>query len=101
MREGRTGSAKISEKWHSLAKANAIGVDNTNENIGTRNSIKTRGLAKNKEIVIAGWTCHILHIVAGKAADAFAETSRFDVEDHCVYIFYWFDKLWKWKFVLK
>ena len=48
---------------------NAIGVDNINENIGTRNSIKTRGLAKNKEIVIAGWTCHILHIAAGKAAD--------------------------------
>ena len=65
----------------------AIGVDNTNENIGTWNSIKTRGLAKNKEIVTAGWTCHILHIAAGKATDDFPETPRFDVEDHCVYIF--------------
>ena len=43
MLEGRTGSAKINEKWHSLAKVNAIGVDITNENIGTRNSTKTRG----------------------------------------------------------
>ena len=79
----------------------AIGVDDTNENIGTRNSVKTRWLAKNKEIVTEGWTCHILHIAVGKAADAFAETSRFDVEDHCVYIFYWFDKWSKRNFVLK
>ena len=32
-------------------------------------SLKTRGLAKDKEIVIAGWTYEILHIAAGKAAD--------------------------------
>ena len=54
MLEGRTGLAEVSRKWHSLAKVSAIGVDNTNENIGTRNAIKTRGLAKDKKIVIAG-----------------------------------------------
>ena len=32
----------------------AIRVDDTNENIGTRNSVKTRWLAKNKEIAIEG-----------------------------------------------
>ena len=32
----------------------AIRVDNTNENIGTRNSVQTRGLAKDKELVITG-----------------------------------------------
>ena len=63
--------------------------------------IRTRVLAMNKEIVITGWTYHILHNASGKAADAFAEISRFDIEDHCVYIFYWFDKLSKQKSVLK
>ena len=57
--------------------------------------IRTRVLALNKEIVITGWTYHILHNASGKAADTFAEISRSDIEDHCVYIFYWFDKLSK------
>lgn len=46
---------------------------NTNANIGTRNLIKTRALAKNIELIIAGCQCHILHNAVGKAADAFAE----------------------------
>ena len=37
----------------------AIGVDNTNANIGNRNSIKTRALEKNPTIKIAGCPCHI------------------------------------------
>ena len=62
----------------------AIRVDITNANIGSCNSIKTRALAKNKEIVIAGCPCHILRNTAYKAADAFAEISGFDIENHSI-----------------
>lgn len=84
-----TKSAENGIFWRMMS---AIGVDNTNKNIGTHNSIKTRALAKNKEIVIAGWPCHILHDAVGKVADLFAEISGFDVENHFRDVFYWFDK---------
>ena len=76
-------------------------VDNTNANIGSHNSLKTRAHQKNDEIVIAGCPCHILHNAAGNASDAFASVSQFDFEDHCVDIFYWFDKSSKRKSILK
>ena len=58
-------------------------VDNTNANIRNRNSLKTRVLRKNADVVIAGCPCHILHNAAGKASEAFAANSRFDFESHC------------------
>ena len=79
----------------------AIGLDNTNVNIGDHNSIKTRAKEKNEDIVIAGCPCHILHNASGKAATAFSEVTGFDVEDHCVDVFYWFDKSSKRKSILK
>ena len=83
-----TKSAENGIFWRIMS---AIGVDNTNKNVGTHNSIKTRALAKNKEIVIAGCPCHILHDAVGKV-DPFAEISGFDVENHFRDVFYWFDK---------
>eukprot|EP00794_Sanderia_malayensis_P013387 gene13387-14760_t len=77
----------------------AIGVDNTN--IGAHDSIKSRAVEKNPEIVISGCPCHILHNAASKAADAFAVVSGFRVKDHCVDLFYWFDKSSKCKSILK
>ena len=65
-----------------------IGRDNTSANIGDHNSIKSRTLERNPEIVISGWPCHILHNAASKAADAFAAVSNFSVEDHCVDFYY-------------
>ena len=87
---------------HGIAWENVsgLGVDNTNANIGNHNSLKTRVLKKNNEVVVAGCPCHILHNAAGKAADAFATASGFDVECHCVDIFYWFDKSSKRKCAL-
>ena len=79
----------------------AIGLDNTNVNIGDHNSIKSRAKEKNEDIVIAGCPCHILHNASGKAATAFSEVTDFDVEDHCVDVFYWFDKSSKRKSILK
>ena len=39
-----------------------------------------------------GSPCRTLDNLAGKALDAFAKISRFDVEDHYV-VFHWFDRL--------
>ena len=45
----------------------AIGVYNTNVNIGHHDSIKSRAKEENEEIIIAGCPCHILHNASGKA----------------------------------
>ena len=79
----------------------AIGLDNTNVNIGDHNSIKSRAKEKKEEIIIAGCPCHILHNASGKAGTAFSEVTGFDIEDHCVDVFYWFDKSSKRKSILK
>ena len=77
-----------------------IGLDNTNASIGDHNLIKSQAVERNPEIVISGCPCHILHNTASKAADAFATASNFSVEDHCVDLFYWFDKSSKRKSIL-
>ena len=82
-------------------KVSALGLDNTNANIGDHNSIKFRALEKNLEIVISGCPCHILHNVSAKAAEAFGNVTGFSAEDHCVDLFYWFDKSSKRKSILK
>ena len=64
-----------------------IGLDNTNVSIGDHNSIKSRAKKKNEDIIIAG--------------TAFSEITGFDTEDHCVDVFYWFDKSCKRKSILK
>ena len=70
----------------------AVGLDNTAVNVGKKNSIMTRVLAKNKNIFINGCPCHIIHNTANKAAERFSEVSRFDVEDFLVDLFHWFGK---------
>ena len=70
----------------------AIGLNNTAVNVGKKNSIMIRGLAKNKNIFINGFPCHIIHNTANKAAERFAEVPQFDVEDFFVDLFHWFDK---------
>ena len=100
--EGRTASSakhlfnsvdiKLVENDILCQMVSAIGVDNTNTNIGTHNSINTTALVKNKEIVIAGCPRHILHSEAGKAADDFAEVSGLNDECHFADDFCWSDK---------
>ena len=77
-----------------------LGVDNTNSNIGAHNSLKQKGLLKNKHIFVSGCPCHILHNAASKASTAFSEIAKFDVEDHSVDLYYWFDKSSKRKSAL-
>ena len=70
----------------------AIGLDNTNVNIGDHNSIKPRAKEKNGSIVIAGCPCHILHNALCKAGEMFSQLTNFNIEDHTVDLFHWFDK---------
>ena len=56
---------------------------------------------KNESIIISGCPCHILHNAASKAGGDFAAVTGFDVEDHCVDNYYWFDKSSKRKSILK
>ena len=75
----------------------SLGVDNTNTNVGNRNSVKTRVLKKNDSIFIAGCPCHMLHNTASKGSVAFTSVLKFDVEDMCIDLFHWFDKSTKRK----
>ena len=79
----------------------SIGVDNMNVNIGEQNSIKSRAWLKNKRIIIVGCPCHILHNASEKAGSSFSDEVGFDIENHCVDLFYWFDKFIKRKSLLK
>ena len=70
----------------------AFSVDNTNVNIGPRNSIKSRVHQENPATYFVGCPCHMVHNTANKAAVAFEVESGFDVEDMLVDLYYWFDK---------
>ena len=85
-------------QWSSVT---GLGVDNTNVNIGEHDSIKSRVLEKEPGIVVVGCPCHMLHNAAGKGATAYGNITNFDIEDHCVDLFYWFDKSTKRKGALK
>ena len=70
----------------------AVGLDNTNVNIGNCNSIKSRAKEKDGSIVVAGCPCHILHNALCKAGEMFSQVTSFDIEDHTMGLFHWFDK---------
>ena len=58
----------------------AVGLEYTAVNVGKKNSIMTRVLAKNKNIFVNGCSCHIIHNTANKTAERFSEVLRFDVK---------------------
>ena len=78
-----------------------IGLENTNANIGERNSIKSQACQKNDNIIIAGCPGHILHNASSRASDIFNNITGFDISGHCVDLHYWFDKSSKRKCTLK
>ena len=55
--------------------SNCVGtcVDNTSVNMGIRNSIRSRALAKNSAIYFMGCPCHIVHNTCMKASEEFAK----------------------------
>ena len=69
-----------------------ICLDNTNTNIGERNSIKSQASQNNDDLITAGCPCHILHNASSKARDTFNNITGFDISNHCVDLYYWFNK---------
>ena len=65
----------------------AIGVDNSNANIGNHNCTRTLVLRGNVEMAIAGCPYCIMCNAGDKAGEAFTSTLGFDIEDHCVNLF--------------
>ena len=55
--------------WHNCA---SLSVDNTNAMVGKQNSVASRFLQKNPNIFIGGCPCHLAHITASHANDAFS-----------------------------
>ena len=59
-----------------------VALDNTNANIGDKNSIKSRILEKNFSSFIAGCNCYLSHLAAGRGGSAYSVVSSFDCQDH-------------------
>ena len=82
---------------------NCVGfsLDNTSANLGIRNSIKSRVILKKNNCYFMGCPCHIIHNTAHKGSAGFTCNTKFDVEDFCIDIFYYFDKSTKRKNALQ
>ena len=82
---------------------NCVGfsLDNTSANLGIRNSIKSRVILKNNNCYFMGCLCHIIYNTAHKGSAGFMCNTKFDVEDFCIDIFYYFDKSTKRKNALQ
>ena len=68
----------------------SVGLDNTNANIGNKNSIKSRILDKNASCFIAGCNCHLSNLTAGRRGSAYSVVSGFDCQDHQAHLYYSF-----------
>ena len=80
--------------WNNCA---SLSVDNTNAMVGKQTSVASRFLQKNPNIFIGGCPCHLAHITASHANDAFSNAISTNVEDVCIHCFYWFDQSTKRK----
>lgn len=78
----------------------AVGIDNTNVNVGKHNSIMTRVKAKNDAVYFSGCQCHVVHNTSAAAASTLTSLTGFDLEDLMVDVFYWFNYSTKRKSVL-
>ena len=65
-----------------------FGLDNTNNNMGNKNCIKSRILKKNHGYFMAGCNCHLSHLAAGNGGFAYYGECGFDCEDHQVDVYY-------------
>ena len=65
--------------WNNLG---SIGFDNTNSNMGIRNSIKWKTLQKSSGVSVAGCSCYLAHLAAGAGGQAYQGVTDFDIEDH-------------------
>ena len=82
---------------------NCVGfsLDNASANMGIRNSIKSRIIAKSETCYIMDYPCQIIHNAAHQGSTACTSAAQFEIEDFCVDMFYYFDKSTKGKCALK
>ena len=64
--------------WNNCA---SLSIDNTNAMVGKQNSVASRFLQKNPNIFTGGCPCHLAHITASYANDAFSNAISTNVED--------------------
>ena len=73
-------------------KCVSLGVDNTSMNVGKHNSVIVEARKKNKDIILMGCPCHIVHNTVSKATKAFVNVVKeFDVEQLLVDVYFHFD----------
>jgi hypothetical protein len=63
-------------------------------------SFASRCKSKNADIYVLGCPCHLAHIAASNANDAFVEICGINIEDLLIDLYYWFEKSTKRKGVL-
>ena len=83
---------KMEEDHIAWSQAVSLSVDNTNSMIGAYNSFASRCKSQNVDIYVLGCPCHLAHIAASNANDAFVEISGINVEDLLIDLYYWFEK---------
>ena len=57
-------------------------------------------MTKNPRCFIAGCSCHLAHLAAVKGGKAYASASGFDMEEHQVDFYYYFNKISRGKGIL-
>ena len=58
--------------------------------LGEHNSVKSRIRIKNECCFIAGCSCHLAHLAAGRGGKGYTSISGFDIEEHQVDLHYYF-----------
>ena len=79
----------------------SVGLDNTDTNMKSRNSLRTRILAENPQTFIAGCKCHLAHLAAGKGDEAHVSITKFDCEDHQVDLYNFLKRSTRRKVILQ
>ena len=78
----------------------SLSVDNTNSMVCAHNSLASRLKAKNPETYVLGCPCHLAHIAASGAHDAFAKIMGISAEELLIDQYHWFEKSTKRKGIL-
>ena len=75
---------------HNIPWINCVanGLDNTNVNIGKRNSIKSRVQKEVGHCFIVDCPCHLIHNTARRGSEALDAVAIFNVEEFCIDIYF-------------
>ena len=70
----------------------SVGLDNTSINIRIRNSMETRIVPRNPQIIFNGFPCHIIHSAAQKAEKLSTRDVVLMRRSSLLAFYYWFDR---------